>query len=55
MNKAITIMKDIDVNDAPILACALSIPNDGIWTEDKDFERQQIVNIWKTKELKKYI
>lgn len=55
MKKAIDIMKDIDVNDSPILACALAIPNDGIWTEDKDFDKQDNVKIWKTKNLKKYI
>ena len=55
MKKAIEIMKDIDVNDSPILACALAVVNEGIWTEDKDFEKQKNVKIWKTKELKKYM
>ena len=55
MKKAIDIMKDIDVNDSPILACALKIPNEGIWTEDKDFYKQKNVKIWETKELKKYL
>ena len=30
LGKSIDAMKDIDVNDAPILACALAISNDGI-------------------------
>ena len=55
MKKAMDIMKEIDVNDSSILACALTIPNEGIWTEDKDFDKQKNVKIWKTKELKKYI
>ncbi len=55
MKKSIDIMKDIDVNDSPILASALAIPNDGIWTEDKHFDKQDEVKIWKTKDLKKYI
>jgi predicted nucleic acid-binding protein len=33
----------------------LAVPNEGIWTEDKDFEKQKTVKIWKTKELKEYI
>ena len=48
-------MKDIDIKDSPILACALSIPNEGIWTEDKDFEKQTKIPIWKTKVLKEYV
>lgn len=55
MKQAIDIMKDIDINDSPILACALSIPNEGIWTEDKDFDKQNKVTIWKTKDLKTFL
>ncbi|HMA83966.1 MAG TPA: PIN domain-containing protein [Candidatus Thermoplasmatota archaeon] len=55
MNEAMSIMKDIDIKDSPILACALSIPNEGIWTADKDFEKQTKIPIWKTKELKDYV
>jgi predicted nucleic acid-binding protein len=55
MQKATDIMKNFDLKDAPILACALAVPNEGIWTEDKDFEKQKTVKIWKTKELKEYI
>lgn len=55
MKKAIEIMMDIDVYDSPILACALAIPNEGIWTEDKDFDKQKDIKIWKTKDLKKFI
>ncbi len=40
MPEAKEIMKNIDVNDAPILACALAIRNQGIWTEDRHFEKQ---------------
>ena len=51
LGKSIDIMKDIDVNDAPILACALAISNDGIWTEDKHFDKQDLVKVWRTKDL----
>lgn len=51
---AIDLMKDIDVRDAPILACALAVPNDGIWTEDKHFDKQNQVRVWHTKDLSPY-
>ncbi|MBS3110270.1 hypothetical protein J4227_07110 [Candidatus Woesearchaeota archaeon] len=34
MEEAIDIMKDIDIKDAPILACALAVKCDAIWSED---------------------
>ncbi|MEK7250637.1 MAG: PIN domain-containing protein, partial [Bacteroidota bacterium] len=37
------IMAAIDIDDAPFLALALSFHNDGIWSNDKDFERQSVV------------
>lgn len=55
IEEAINIMKSIDINDSPILACALAIPNDGIWTEDKHFKRQKKVRVWKTEQLLDYI
>ena len=48
-------MRDIDEKDAPIIACALAISNEGIWTEDKHFEKQNRIKIWKTKELEEYL
>ena len=55
INEAMDVMEDIDPKDAPILSCALAIPNDGIWTEDKHFEKQKRVKIWHSKDLLKYI
>jgi len=51
MSEAIDIMEKIDINDSPILACALASPNNGIWTEDKHFEKQERIKVWKTKDL----
>ena len=51
MKEAMEIMKNIDIDDSPILACALAIQNDGIWTEDKHFDKQNKVKVWKTKYL----
>jgi len=51
LDKATDAMRDIDIWDAPILACALAIPNDGIWTEDKHFDKQNLAKVWHTKDL----
>lgn len=40
-----------DKEDIPLIALALAIPNQGIWTSDKDFLEQQKIKIWTTKEL----
>lgn len=50
---AYKIMAPIDVYDTPFIALALSFDNDGIWTNDKDFEKQDVVKIRKTKDLVK--
>jgi predicted nucleic acid-binding protein len=55
MPEAIKIMEKIDINDAPILACALAIRNDGVWTEDRHFEKQDKVRMWKSAELLNYL
>ena len=55
MGKAEKIMGEIDAGDVPFVALALSFPNDGIWTEDKHFLKQNIVKIWLTRDLLKLI
>ena len=55
MKKALEIMKDIDSKDAPIIACALSVKNSIVWSEDKHFDRQSKIKVYKTKDLLKYI
>ena len=42
-----------DLKDVPFLALAFAIENDGIWSEDKHFEQQTAVKVWKTKDLLK--
>lgn len=49
--RAMQIMKDIDPDDAVFLALSFCSPNDGIWTEDAHFGKQDVVRIWKTSEL----
>lgn len=55
MHEAKEIMEDIDIRDSPILACALAIPNDGIWTEDKHLKKQNKIKIWSSADLLNYI
>jgi predicted nucleic acid-binding protein len=40
-----------DVNDVPFLALALAAKAEGVWTEDADFEKQNLVKIYSTKDL----
>jgi len=49
--EAKAVMDPIDPADTRFIALALSSPNDGIWTEDRHFERQNVVRVWKTAEL----
>ena len=51
VKEAMDIMHLIDEKDAPILACALAIENDGIWSQDRHFEKQNKVKYWKTEDL----
>jgi predicted nucleic acid-binding protein len=45
------IMAAIDVKDAPFIALALSFDCDGIWSQDRHFERQRVVRVWKTEDI----
>ena len=49
------IIGSIDPDDVPFIALALSIPNDGIWSNDKHFLKQDKINIWTTRDLIKLI
>ena len=55
IEEAKKIMKDFDIKNAPILACAMAIKNDGIWSEDEHFHMQKKVKAWHTKDLIEYI
>jgi len=50
-SEAKIVMDSIDPGDTRFIALALSVPNDGIWTEDRHFERQKVVQVWKTADL----
>jgi predicted nucleic acid-binding protein len=51
MDQAKKIMDRIDPGDTPFIALALATDNDGIWTEDKHFERQKAVRTWRTSDV----
>lgn len=49
------IMDKIDPDDTPFIALALALDSDGIWSDDKHFQRQDKVKVWKTSDLIKYL
>lgn len=55
LKPAYEVMKDIDPEDTAFLALAMSLDCDGIWTNDSDFDKQDLVKVWKTHMLKKHI
>ncbi|MBI5894227.1 MAG: PIN domain-containing protein [Deltaproteobacteria bacterium] len=55
ITKAHRIIGSIDPFDVPFAALALSIENDGIWSNDKHFENLKGIKVWNTAELLKLI
>jgi predicted nucleic acid-binding protein len=54
MEKAHKIIGSIDPFDIPFVALALSIDNDGIWSNDKHFKEIKGIKIWKTSDVFNY-
>ncbi len=52
MKEAKEIMDKIDPKDTPFIAAALSMQCD-VWSDDRHFEKQDKVKVWKTKDLAK--
>ncbi|MBI4439342.1 hypothetical protein HY638_00035 [Candidatus Woesearchaeota archaeon] len=50
MKEANEIMDKIDADDTPFIAAALAIKAD-IWSDDKHFQKQKKVKVWKTSDL----
>ena len=48
MDEALEIMSKIDEKDTQFIALALSIKNDGIWSNDKHFYEQKRIKAYKT-------
>jgi len=55
MEEAKQIMDNIDPGDTPFIALALAVDNDGIWSDDKHFQQQNRIQIWKTDVLIKLL
>lgn len=55
LTKAHKIIGRIDPFDIPFVALALSVENDGIWSNDKHFENLKGIKVWKTADLLKLI
>jgi len=51
MREAKKTMDMIDPNDTPFIALALAVENDGIWSDDKHFQQQGRIRVWKTNDL----
>lgn len=51
LEKGREIIGSIDENDVPFIAAALSIKNDGIWTNDKHFKMQNKIKIFSTSDM----
>ncbi len=49
--EAKSIMDSIDPDDAPFIALALLIKNDGIWSDDPHFRKQPEIPIFTTKDI----
>jgi len=55
IKEAEEIIGAIDIKDVPFVACALVINSDGIWSEDRHFERQDRIRVFKTIDVLKIV
>lgn len=55
IENAYKIMGNIDLFDVPFVALALAIENDGIWSNDKHFEKLKDIKVWKTSDLLNFL
>ena len=51
LDEAQQVMGNIDPDDVQFIAAALAIPCDGIWSDDKHFQKQHRVKVWTTETL----
>lgn len=49
--KAIELTKDIDINDALFIACALAYSHSIIWSDDAALKKVKDVNVFNTSEI----
>jgi predicted nucleic acid-binding protein len=53
--EALSIVRDIDINDALFIACALVHSDSILWSDDKKLKNQSRVRILNTKEIIEYL
>lgn len=51
IERAKRIIGNVDENDVPFIALALSFDNGGIWSNDRHFLRQKEIKIWRTEDI----
>lgn len=51
MKRAKEIMDNVDPDDTPFIAAALASESDGLWTEDKHFDKQAVVKVFHTDDM----
>ena len=52
-NEAVKVMSLIDKDDIAFVAAAMSLPCDGIWSDDEHLRRQTKVKVWRTRDVVK--
>ncbi len=55
MNEGMKIIGNIDEKDTQFIALALSIENDGIWSNDKHFQKQKKIKVFKTIDILNFL
>ncbi len=51
LEEADKLIGHIDKEDVPYIALASSRVNDGIWSDDRHFQQQKKIKIWKTEDI----
>lgn len=49
--KALALVKEIDINDVLFVACVLAYPNSVLWSEDKALKKLREIPVFSTKEI----
>lgn len=55
LKTAEALIGNIDPGDVPFVALALAVENDGIWSNDRAFERLSGIKLWKTSDIMVYL
>ncbi len=51
LREADSLIGKIDYKDVPFLALSLAVRNDGVWSDDKHFKKQNKIRVLTTKEI----